>query len=337
MKSSHGVMFVSCAVMVDCQLSIAVSMKTSETLSAGSQSSAPSPAVRRKSSHHFLPIAWVLSLLAGSAFAVLLPRPTYPQILPLPIVSESEKQAREEIEIARAEKVRNGSLAWETRAIGEQLRRIGKATSDGAAVDSKQLTALRGDVASVLRQKGGEAGLLHLRALQGELFLAAVSDFERSGEPSLALLELGGPFLRVAQSAWLSKEGKVLLKEEELRLSFRIYWTKMTDLLEVPPFSPTLDEYRRYYRTNLLRPPAPSSDPMSQLLAQLAMARALSRVDPSYPGSLAEGVLQIRLGQFDAAERSLQAFTHAHPQGPWAQIAKNHFLFAIKEAQSLEL
>lgn len=332
-----GVMFVSCAVMVDCQRSIAVSMKTSETLPGDGQTFAPSADIRRKSSRHFLPIAWALSVLAGAAFAVLLPRPTYPQILPLPIVSGSDQHAREAIEIDRASKVRNGSLSWEARAIGEQLRRIGKATANGSAPDSKQLAQLRGDVESALRQEGGEKELLHLRALQAELFLAAVSDFERTGEPSSALLELGGPFLGLAKGSWISSEGKILLEKEELRLSFRIYWSKMTGLLEARVFSPTLDEYRRYYRTNLLKPPAPSSDSMSQLLAQLAMARALGRVDPSYPGRLAEGMLQIRLGQFKEAERSLQAFVETHPTGPWTQIAKNHFLLAIREAQSLEL
>lgn len=312
-------------------------MRTSETLSGGSQSSAPSDTGHRNSSHNFVPIAWVLSLLTATAFAVLLPRPTYPQILPMPKVELGELRERERTELARARKVAGGALSWETRAIGEQVRRIGKATAEGAPPDPKQLALLRDDVRTELRRKGGEEALLHLRALQAQLFLDAVSDFESTGQPSPELLSLGGPFFSLAKGAWVDEKGQMLLQKDELRLSFRIYWSRLTGLGAVPPFSPTLSEYRRYYRTNLLSPPAPSSDGMNQLLAQLAMARALGRVDPAYPAKLAEGMLQIRLGQYKEAELSLQAFVNTHPKGPWAQIAKNHFLFAIKEAQSLEL
>src|SRR5688572_8263589 len=77
------------------------------------------------------PVSWRIPLtlcaFLGASFAVLVPRPTYPQTLPLPLIDPTYQQQREEAEIALAASARNDSLAWEIRAIGEQVRRIGRA------------------------------------------------------------------------------------------------------------------------------------------------------------------------------------------------------------------
>src|SRR5690606_8890220 len=93
----------------------------------------------------------LLSLTIVGTFTIL-PRPTYPQVLPLPSVNKASLASREAEELRRAHSVRDGSLDKEVRAVGEQVRRIGMALSLGQPVASASLVQIQKDVARLLKR-----------------------------------------------------------------------------------------------------------------------------------------------------------------------------------------
>lgn len=304
------------------------------------QKSAERTPTWRKILHLRNEVALVLVALSVSGAMVVIPRPTYPQVLPLPSVDTAQIHSREREEIRRALSVADGSLDKETRAIGEQFRRLGRTLATENAVTGPRLDALHKDARTLLARKAsplapsGQDALLSLRALQGQLFLDSVAAFEATGELNDDLQELGGPFHTIAREAWL-KDGKMLLTHDELRLLFRVHWGKLTGLYEVEAFGPSLEELRRYYFTNLVHPPGASGDLMTQAANQIRFVRALGKVDSSYPASLAEGILQLRLGQPVLALENLQAHLVEHPDGEWTHLARNHLILASRQTDAL--
>lgn len=285
-------------------------------------------------------VTLTLVALSITGAIVVIPRPTYPQILPLPYVDTQQIRARERAEIQRALSVADGSLDKEARAIGEQFRRLGRTLSLRNSIAGPELDSLRNDAQKLMLRKvkdnssSGAEALLNLRALQGQLFLDAVLSWQQSGKVSDELRELGGPFHTIAQRSWV-EEGKMVLNQDELRLFFRIHWGKLTGLYGVEPFGPSLEELRRYYLSNLTHPPAADGDAMTQIVNQIAFVRALGKVESSYPALLAEGILQLRLGQSLQALQNLKAHLDEHPHGPWAHIARNHMILAARQADEI--
>ena len=284
-------------------------------------------------------IALVGLSIVGSLLVI--PRPTYPQVLPLPEIDHARAQKREAKEVKRATKVLQGTLSKEARIVGEQFRRLGLVLSDSPRVENKALRSLHLDAAQLAAKapaEGAPAGvesLLDLRALQAELFLDAVHAWLKSRKVDNELRELGGPFHRVARNSWLDEDGKLALNDNELRLLFRIHWGKVTGLYGKKPFGPTLEELRRYYNTNLQHPHGPGGDTRSKLLGQMGFAKALGDLDPDYPGLLAQGIIQLRMGESIAAANSLKAHLDQHPSGEWSQLARNHHLLAVRQANAL--
>lgn len=278
-----------------------------------------------------------LVALSISGAMVVIPRPTYPQVLPLPVVDKQQISAREQEEIRRALSALDGSLDKETRAIGEQFRRLGLVLAERHAVTGTKLEVLRKDARELLGREArgdtpsGAEALLKLRALQGQLFLDAVEAWRSTGKLNDDVRELGGPFHTIARESWL-EDGRMRLDRDELRLFFRIHWGKLTGLYGVEPFGPSLEELRRYYLSHLVHPPGAPGDLMTRTVNQLGFVRALGKVESSYPATLAEGILELRLGQPERALLALEAHLKAHPNGPWAHLAQNHLLLARRQA-----
>ena len=285
-------------------------------------------------------VALTLVVLSLSGAMVVIPRPTYPQILPLPVIDRQQIGAREQEEIERALSVADGSLDKEARAVGEQVRRLGRTLAERGMAKGPELDALRSDAQRLLLREAtdktasGANALLNLRALQGQLFLDAVEIWRSTGTVNDDLRELGGPFHAIARDAWLN-DGNLLLEQDELRLFFRVHWGKLTGLHSIDPFGPSLLELRRYYLSNLEHPPGARDDLMTQTINQIGFVRALGKVDNSYPALLAEGILQLRLGQSLTALENLTAHSREHPDGPWAHIARNHQILAAQNADEL--
>jgi hypothetical protein len=261
--------------------------------------------------------------MATCAVWLALPRPVEPDVLPLPAVDRRALQRALEVESALAEMATSSPLSFEVRAIGELVRRYGlavKAHDTGAAQGAKlELAAL---VSAVVPRLGSEP-VRRLRALQAQLFLAAVERWQASGRTDRDIDELGGDFTEKCQSAgWLDAKGRLALSQAELSVQFRVRWTELAGRLDDADFRPSLDEFRLYFRT-LLERPEPGAEVDER---RLPIVLKLSHIDSEYPSALAAGVLFARLGRRDAARSAFAAHLEQRPNGPWAARARNYEL-----------
>jgi hypothetical protein len=272
---------------------------------------------------------WQLAVVAlGTALggAVLaLPRPVIPapSELPLPVVDRAEQRELEERAADLVRAARATPLPFLVRAAGEAFRRFGQAEANGEA-DELPARDFRARVVAS-RKQFGDVPVLTLRAVQADLFARAVTRRNAAD-----LKELGGTFFARAGSAEaLLHSG---LQDDELRSLFTMRWTKLAGLLDTRPFTPTLNEWRLYYRTLLahaeLGQHAASDDPMERIMPLARCIDALTKYDPDYPRLLALGIVEQWMGHRDAAEALLSAHLEAHPSGPWFLRARNYLLAA---------
>jgi hypothetical protein len=278
---------------------------------------------------------WQLGLLSVG-IAVLgvflaLPREVPPDVLPLPRVDRSTVRLERAEEHARAEEARARPLPFEIRSVGERFRRYGRAaaTRDEARANA-ELVELTRTVAAAKSQHGA-APLLALRAVQGELFARALGRWEATGQVDDELIELGGDFVDKAKaSGWLTAPHNFVASSDERGALFRIRWANLTGLLATIPFSPTLDEWRVYYRFLLEHPEIQNRDcsPVARATTQLRYVAALGKKDPEYPASLARGVLELRRGAPASAMTALIGYLEGGPKGPWSLRARNYLATA---------
>jgi hypothetical protein len=132
---------------------------------------------------------------------------------------------------------------------------------------------------------------------------------------------------RAGQYGWIEADRKLALSERERAVLFEFRWIELLGVRDDPAFAPALDEWRRYYRCLLEHPQADASGAAPDgSRARLGYVNALAKVDPEYPAALARGILHQRLGEPEEARRELDLHLQAHPRGPWALRARNHWL-----------
>ena len=73
-----------------------------------------------------------------------------------------------------------------------------------------------------------------------------------------------------------------------------------------------------------------SAEPPAELDALFEKIRELARVDPTFPGALAEGVVLFRLGRYEAAAVAFERHLAAFPDGPWTLRARNYLKAALE-------
>lgn len=293
-----------------------------------------------------------LWLVAGAASLlgalVILPRPTQSRVLPLPSFDWQEAVRQEKDDLKRTARVRSLGLDHDLRVVGELFRRLGAALFQSAGRElspaeaalslgyrvpdsSLELARLR-QASRRLVDRGRAALLLDLRALQTELFVAAVRSYESQSELSADLMELGGDFLAEGDGSWVGGPDRQPLHDAELRLLFRARFRLLTATQDVPELTPSLDEQRRYYAVLLEHPPLARGAPPA--FVKLEIARALGKADAEYPLALAEGLLLLELGMPDAARAVLHAGRRS--QGPWATLTRNAWLSADRHARWID-
>jgi hypothetical protein len=275
----------------------------------------------------FLAVGFVLVSAALAA-----PRPTAPEIVPLPQPDRRSLSLLAAKEHARAEAARRAPLPYDVRAVGELVRRAGAAKAPRKLATLAAPLGVSGDLAALsaraLAQHGPEP-LLALRAVQTELFVAATHAWEASGEIPDELRELGGEFTELARaSGWLAGR-KLVLDDRERAVLFRARFGELTRLGDKPPFAATLDERRESYAL-LLRHPT-GADAGARARIQYRSVQALAKIDPDYPAAFARGVLLYRAGAYEAAAGEFRAQLGARPDGFWALRAKNHLLAALAQ------
>jgi hypothetical protein len=270
-------------------------------------------------------VGWVL---AAALLAV--PRAAAPSAFPVPLVDAREAAAtrlRAEALVARAH--REG-LPFETRAVGDGVRRLGRAlSSDGS--DAEHAARVLAERVEVALGAGQLDALERLRAVQASLFVRAVRDHSWSGPPSKELAALGGDFAeRARQNGWASADG-CIATDDELSTLFRRRWAELTRLRDHPRFKPSLGELRRYFRFLLLHPErARDADGRDLAFARLRYVQALARYDGEYPASLARGALYGSLGMSAESAAALGGHLARPATAEWALLARNYLLHAAQ-------
>lgn len=282
-----------------------------------------------------------------------IPRAAVPDDIPVPAVDQKALDAIVAADKARAAAARVTRLPNDVLAVGTQLRAMNKAsvTNDRESTDRAR-AELDSAVRVVLGRPDGIADLTALRAVQTEEFLSEVARFEEKGQTSEELDELAGAFVpRMRDAEWLDGS-RLLLDEEERRVSYKLVWTTLT-ALRSEGMDLALDETRVLYRL-YLRHPHPTEAQRPGLVAQRAAARTpadceryqrdarraseqwraekiklLGAVDPTYPASYALGISQYRGGNYEAAIDAFRQWIDAHPDGKWTARARNYLKAAL--------
>ena len=298
------------------------------TQKSGSRSSGRRPGEVKRGIRRHLE-GWELGVIAVGiavlALALAMPRGAEPDVIPLPHVDRPELARVERVERERADLAEAERLPYEVRATGEAQRQYGRAEADGnVALAAARRTELRRTATLALSIHGAEP-LLRLRAAQTRLFERALARWESGSDATAELEELGGAFVEKARAAgWLAGRRRLDISAAERAALFRIRWGELTGLRDEQPFASSANEWRLYYRFLLEHP-----DATAPADAPLRYVEAAQKYDPSYPGLLARGILELRLGRPQKAALTLQSYLAAKRDGPWRLRAQNHLALAV--------
>ncbi|HVJ93270.1 MAG TPA: hypothetical protein VM580_25890 [Labilithrix sp.] len=292
----------------------------------------------------------------GAIFlALMMPRASVPESVPLPRVDLRNIAAVERADDARAAEAERARLPADILAVGTALRRLNGAEPRGG--DEVELVDARRQLDASLRDLAQRPTLadelVALRAVQTRRFLDAIARWEAVGDSSEDYLDLAAAFVRRATDAGWVEGRRVLLSETERRAMFKTVWNVLTSAEDKPDLALTLDEQRALYAFYIDHPRPPESRRLS-LEAQLEAAntpetcaranrelrrqsqlwladkiKKLGQLDSSYPTAYALGVAYYRAGRFDLSAESFTAFVGAHPDGTYAIRARNHLKAAL--------
>ena len=278
--------------------------------------------------------AGTLSMVLTCALLAL-PRASVPLTLPLPHIDRAEARRSVDQERTLAQRAEANGLPFEVRAVGESIRRLGRRAAhreDAAHEQDDMRTRMK-----AVTDGNALPKLLELRAVQTQYFLAALGDFARTGKPSAELDDLGGDFVALAgKNGWLDSRHRFIGDESTLRVLFHLRWADLVEKRGVFPLSPTLNEWRIYYRF-LLEHPQQSAEADSARGADALRLRAvvaLGRKDPDYPADLARGYLSYRLGDHEASASAYRGYLGTHDGGAYAVRARNHLIYALQGVSS---
>jgi hypothetical protein len=268
----------------------------------------------------------VVGLVACVALLVV-PRATEPDVLPTPRVDHAEARHLAELDAQRAKQAESKALPYEVRGVGEAFRAFGLAgAAKNALAMSDKLRVLRRTTAEA-RQAHGDEPLLRLESIQTELFVQALARWESGADTKREIEELGGDFLD--KRRW-SNERRFLMSETERRTLFRVRWVDLLGLRTVSPFVPSANEWRIYYGFLLEHPEHAEAHARAE--EQLSYVAAVERVDLTFPGLFARGVLYYRLGNYDRSAEAFRGHLSRNPTGPWRLRAQNHLALSAKRA-----
>lgn len=271
---------------------------------------------------------WPLAVLAvGLALTSLLlasPRRSVPDVLPLPECDPSAITQWRRIDDELAEQARRSPLPRSVRAIGDSYRVYSHGLSLGLSGDAE--AARMRARASAATRAGLAAEVGRLRAVQTELFLAALTRWNQTGHRDRELDELAGDFLdKAKRSGWLDGR-RTRFSEPELAALFQVRWTHLAGLLDDPNLRLSLIVWQLYYAALLRHPEDALETPQRTGDRQLAYIEALCRRDPSYPRDFGRGVLFFRAQRMADAEESFRRFLVNSQHQRWRLRARNHWL-----------
>jgi hypothetical protein len=285
--------------------------------------------------------------VAGIPALLAVPRPVPPVELPEPMLEPRglAQAARDDERLANA--AEREPLDTDVRELGSALRAYGvaDATGDDKAVGTERLA-----VAEAARRAGvhGDEALARLRAYQLRWFLRELRRWEATGQETLELRELGGPFLSRAQkNGWI--EGRRLLPDDTVRaVLFKKRWMDLT-MARGPALDTSSAEQRALARFLLLHPPRDPSSNRTDPRDTIGMHRVgeqadqyrlkkideLRTLDPTYPADLARGVVFYQMHRFPQAVEAFRRHLEDHPDGAFAVRAQNYLRAALGGAMEI--
>ncbi len=305
---------------------------------------------------------WLALIPLGVALvlgALLLPRRSAPESVPLPVANRAALAMVVAGDGALADRARREPLPGAVRSLGSAIRAFH--TLEAADAESRELFDARRavDTALVDVLRTGVEPLLALRAVQLEGFLGEVHRFDATGEHSPELDALAGAFVRsLTLEGWCDGH-TVAPSPIVLRVMFKHMWNAFLGLEAKPELRPTLDEERALYAFYLSH--AHPSKTMREAItaarrgardaqscaaldeAERAATEAwrlehiarLASINPSYPADYARGVADFRRADYGASVTAFQSWLQAHPDGPLYLRAQN-FLRAAAAADRVE-
>jgi hypothetical protein len=299
-------------------------------------------------------LALIPIAIAAIVLSLMMPRAAAPDAVPLPRIDQREVDRIARDDDARARAAEANRLPTDVLAVCGAFREVQTADASGddaATTDARR--RLAGALSTLVPRDALEGELLSLRALQTRRFLDALTAWERSGERTADLKELGGRFLdRAEETGWIENKA-IVLTDAERRVVFKTVWNALTGLDAKTGFAPSLDEQRVLYAFYLRRPHPPEAV-RGALAAQRSLAttpaqcakanadearqtetwradkiRKLGAIDPTYPTGYALGVAYYRAGRYDLSADAFHEYLEQHPDGPWALRTKNHLKAAL--------
>lgn len=267
------------------------------------------------------------------------PRAAPPGLFPVPLLDPSDARETRQQSAALAAAAERDGLPFETRAVGDAVRRLGVALSGGDG-DVEHLNRLIIErVQLALRADQSEA-LLRLRAVQTRFFVRAVRAQAWSAPSSSDLNALGGDFaLRARRSGWVVG-ADCIATDDELETLFARRWGELTHLRDHPRFKASLGELRRYYRFLLLHPERGTesgNDTAEHASLRLRYVEALAKRDTEYPLQLARGSLLAELGRMPESAQALSDYLSHSAGASFNLRARNYLLFAAQGQTGEEL
>ena len=301
-------------------------------------------------------LALVPVTIAILMMALMMPRATVPDAVPLPTIDMralSETMRADDARVARAKANR---LPSDVLGLGSAVRAT-QAVQLKTEANDLELQAAQTTLEEARRILGGRSDwkedVLALRALQMAAFLEELSRYEQTGEITKELDELGGGFVRRMKSSGWSEGNRVLLDEAQRRVIFKTVWNALAGVDGIEEFTPKLDEQRALYSLYIGRPypgdasqrtldalrrDAQTADQCARAAIDDRRAREMWRaekikrfgqIDPTYPTAYALGVTYYRGGRYDLSSDAFRVFIESHPDGPYTARARNHLKAAL--------
>jgi hypothetical protein len=262
--------------------------------------------------------------LALSAALLAVPRAAPPGIFPVPLVDVVEQDAARARQSTLADHAERAGLPFETRAVGDAVRRLGTAIATSG--DTEHEIRLLTERVAAARAAGQLPQLAELCAVQTRLFVRAVREASRVRLVTPELAALGGDFAtRGHAGGWYDERGDCIATDDELATLFRLRWLELTKLRDAEPLKPRLGELRTYYRFLLLHPEG-GGDVAARNRARLRYVAALQRRDPEYPAHLARGALFGALGMNAESSAALGQHLEESGRATWTLRARNYLL-----------
>ncbi len=269
-------------------------------------------------------------VLAAALLAV--PRAAAPGVFPVPLLDVADSRAARDRRGELAARAEREGLPFETRAVGDAVRRFGMALS-GSGEEAEHVQRLIGERVQLALAANQRDALLRLRAVQARLFVRAVREHRFGGVASAELRALGGDFVeRALRNGWAGRDG-CIASDDELATLFERRWVELTRLRDAPGFKPTLGELRRYFRFLLLHPERPTGadqPAVDRARQRLRYVEALARHDTEYPLALARGSLLAELSLYPQSAQALSQHLAQPGRATWNLRARNYLLFVAR-------